>query len=113
MASPMDEFLFVLGVCIVLMTLAEVLFVMVLPRRPAGIERLTLVVNRVVRLIFVALSRLAKTYEGKDALLAPTAPISLVAQLLFWAASLTVGFALMLLPTVHSLPDALLQVLTA
>jgi len=113
MASPMDEFLFVLGVCIVLVTLAEVLLVMVLPRRPAGIERLTLVVNRVVRLLFVALSRLAKTYEGKDAILAPTAPVALVAQLLFWAISLAVGFALMLQPTVHSLPDGFTQSITA
>jgi len=109
----MDEFLFVVGVCIVVVTLAEVLLVMVLPRRPAGIERLTLVVNRVVRLVFVALSRLAKTYEGKDAILAPTAPVALVAQLLFWAVSLAVGFALMLQPTVHSLPDGFTQSITA
>ena len=109
----MDEFLFVLGVGIVLVTLTEVLLVMVLPRQPAGIERLTLVVNRVVRLLFVALSRLAKTYEGKDAVLAPTAPVALVAQLLFWAISLAVGFALMLQPTVHSLADGFTQSITA
>ena len=109
----MDQFLFVLGLAIVLLTLAQVLFAMVLPRRPSGIERPTLFVNRTVRLMFVVLSRLAKTYEGKDALLAPTAPVALVAQLLFWAASLTVGFALMLQPTVHSLSDGLLQSLTA
>ncbi len=109
----MDQFLFVVGLVIVCLTLAEVLFTMVLPRRPAGIERLTLVINRIVRLVFVGLSRLAKTYEGKDAILAPTAPVALVAQLIFWAASLVVGFALLLLPTVHSLPDALLQALTA
>jgi len=112
-AAPMDDFLFVLGMGIVLLTLGEVLFVMVLPRRPAGIERLTLQVNRGVRLVFVALSRLAKTYEGKDALLAPTAPVALVAQLLFWAVSLTVGFALMLQPTVHSLSNGLIQSVTA
>jgi hypothetical protein len=109
----MDQFLFVLGLCIVLLTLAQVLFAMVLPRRPSGIERPTLFVNRSVRLVFVGLSRLAKTYEGKDALLAPTAPVALVVQLLVWAVSLTVGFALMLQPTVHSLSDGLLQSLTA
>ncbi|HEY4929650.1 MAG TPA: hypothetical protein VIH95_10910 [Acidimicrobiales bacterium] len=89
------------------------LFAMVLPRRPSGVERLTLVVNRGVRLAFVALSRLAKTYEGKDALLAPTAPVALMVQLLFWAASLAVGFALMLQPTVHSLSAGLMQSITA
>jgi len=109
----MDQVLFVLGVCIVLLTLAQVLFAMVLPRRPSGIERPTLFVNRAVRLVFVALSRLAKTYEGKDAVLAPTAPVALVVQLLVWAVSLTIGFALMLQPTVHSLSDGLLQSLTA
>jgi len=97
----------------VLLTLAQVLFAMVLPRRPSGVERLTLVVNRGVRLAFVALSRLAKTYEGKDALLAPTAPVALMVQLLFWAASLAVGFALMLQPTVHSLSAGLMQSITA
>ena len=109
----MNQILFVLGLLIVWVTLGEVLFTMVLPRRPSGIERLTLVVNRAVRLLFVGLSRLATTYEGKDAILAPTAPVALVAQLAFWAASLVVGFALMLMPTVHSFPDGLLQALTA
>jgi hypothetical protein len=106
-------FLFVLGLVIVCLTVTSVLFTMVLPRRPIGVERLTLLINRLVRLAFVLLSRLAKTYEGKDALLAPTAPVALMAQLLFWAASLVVGFALMLMPTVASFSDALLQALTA
>jgi hypothetical protein len=108
-----NQFLFVLGLVIVWITLAEVLFTMVLPRRPAGVERLSLFINRSVRLVFVGLSRLAKTYEGKDAILAPTAPVALIAQLLFWGASLVLGFGLMLMPTVHSLPPALLQALTA
>jgi hypothetical protein len=34
-------------------------------------------------------------------------------QLLFWGASLVVGFGLMLMPTVHSISEALLQALTA
>jgi hypothetical protein len=108
-----NQFLFVLGLVIVWITLAEVLFTMVLPRRPAGVERLSLFINRSVRLVFVGLSRLARTYEGKDAILAPTAPVALIAQLLFWGASLVLGFGLMLMPTVHSLPPALLQALTA
>jgi hypothetical protein len=104
---------FAIGLVVVCVTLAEVLFTMVLPRRPAGVERLTVLVNRSVRLVFVGFSRLARTYEGKDAILAPTAPVALIAQLLFWGASLVVGFGLMLMPTVHSLSDSLLQSLTA
>ncbi len=109
----MNQLLFVLGLVIVCVTLAEVLLTMVLPRRPAGVERLTVFVNRSVRLVFVGLSRLASTYEGKDAILAPTAPVALIAQLLFWGASLILGFGLMLMPTVHSFSEALLQSLTA
>jgi hypothetical protein len=108
-----DQLLFVLGLIVVCVTLAEVLLTMVLPRRPAGVERLTVFVNRGVRLAFVGLSRLASTYEGKDAILAPTAPVALITQLLFWGASLVLGFALMLMPTVHSFSEGLLQALTA
>jgi hypothetical protein len=108
-----NELLFAIGLVVVCITLAEVLFTMVLPRRPAGVERLTVLVNRSVRLVFVGFSRLARTYEGKDAILAPTAPVALIAQLSFWGASLIVGFGLMLMPTVHSISDSLLQSLTA
>jgi len=109
----LNLFLFTLGLVIVLLTVTDVLFTMVLPRRPSGIDRLSLLINRCVRLIFVVLSRLAKTYEGKDAILAPTAPVALVAQLLVWAAALAIGFGLMLVPTTHSVGDGVLQALTA
>lgn len=109
----MNQFYFAVGLLIVCLTAAQVLLTMVLPRRPAGVERQTIFVNRSVRLLFVGLSRLAKTYEGKDAILAPTAPVALIVQLLFWGASLVVGFGLMLMPTVHSISEALLQALTA
>jgi hypothetical protein len=108
-----NQFYFAVGLLIVCLTVAQVLLTMVLPRRPAGVERQTIFVNRSVRLVFVGLSRLAKTYEGKDAILAPTAPVALIVQLLFWGASLVVGFGLMLMPTVHSISEALLQTLTA
>jgi hypothetical protein len=108
-----DTLFFVLGLLIVLGTVTSVLFTLVLPRQPAGIERVTLLVNRGVRLVFVGLSRLARTYEAKDAVLAPTAPVALVAQLLFWAVALVLGFGLMLYGGVHSVGDGLLQALTA
>ena len=55
--SVIDQFAFAIGLVIVVLTLTQVLFAMVLPRRPSGIERMTLVVNRAVRLAFVARCR--------------------------------------------------------
>jgi hypothetical protein len=109
----MSAFLFAVGVLLVVVTATSVVFTMVLPRRPSGIEKATLLVNRVVRLVFVGLSRFARTYEGKDALLAPTAPVALVVQLLFWAASFIVGFGLILQTTTHQISTGLLQAMTA
>jgi hypothetical protein len=107
----MDAFLFVVGLGLVLATGANILFTLVLPRRAAGIARPTLLVNRVVRLTFVGLARLARSYEAKDAILAPAGPVALVAQLIFWAAGFILGFGLMLQPTTHDLADSLLQAL--
>ena len=84
---PVNDFLFAVGLVVVLFTGASVLFTIVLPREPRGFERLSSFANRLVRMVFIAVSRLARTYEGKDALLAPTAPVALVAQLAIWAAS--------------------------
>jgi hypothetical protein len=109
--AAMNAFLFVFGLVVVLATGANVVSTMVLPRRPAGLERVSLSVNRSVRLVFVGLAKLARSYEAKDAILAPAGPAALVAQLLFWAAGFIVGFGLMLLPTTHDLADGLLQAL--
>jgi hypothetical protein len=49
---------FVIGLVIVVVTVANVLFTLVLPRRPAGIDHLSLVVDRTVRRLLLALSRL-------------------------------------------------------
>jgi hypothetical protein len=105
----MDQLLFALGVVVVVLTGASLLFTMVLPRSPRGFERVSVLVNRMVRLAFLGLSRLARTYEGKDALLAPTGPVALVAQLLLWAGGFILGFALMLYSTTGNFGDALLQ----
>ena len=68
--------------------------------------------NRMVRLIFLGLSRLGRSYEAKDVLLAPTAPVALVAQLLTWAAP-SRRLRSMLEPTTHNLSDSLLQATAA
>ena len=109
----MNNLLFVVGLLVVVVTVVGVLFALVLPREPTGIERAALLVSRGVRLLFIGLSRLAKSYEGKDAVLARAAPVAIFAQLLFWAASLIVGFGLMLMPATHSLSLGLLQALAA
>ncbi|MGD0311263.1 MAG: hypothetical protein ABSC90_02280 [Acidimicrobiales bacterium] len=104
-----NDLLFAVGLVVVLVTAASVLFTIVLPREPRGFERLSSAVNRVVQIVFLGLSRVARTYEGKDALLAPTAPVALIAQLMFWAVWFIVGYALMLEGTTHSLVSSLVQ----
>ena len=70
-----NPWLLAIGLAVVLVTLVNVIFTMVLPRRPFGIDRLTLRINRLVLLLFSAATRLARgTYEGKDAILAPAGP---------------------------------------
>ena len=86
----------IVGVVVVVVTVTDVVLTMVLPRRPSGVERMSLQVNRCVRLFFVVVSHLARTYERQDAILAPTGPVALVVQLLFWAACLVLGFGLIL-----------------
>jgi hypothetical protein len=105
----MDQTLFALGVVVVLLTGSSLLFTMVLPRSPKGAERVSVYVTRMVRLAFLGLSRLVRTYEAKDAVLASTGPVALVVQLLAWAGGFVVGFALMLYSTTKVLGDALLQ----
>jgi len=103
----------ILGFVVVVLTVGDVVLTVILPRRPSGIERLSLLINRSVRVCFVVVSRLAKTYEGQDAILAPTGPVALVVQLLFWAAFLVLGFGLVLVGAGASFGDGLLQALTA
>lgn len=105
--------LLALGVAVVLVTLANVLFTMVMPRRPFGIDKLSLGIDRWVLRSTSRVSRLFPTYEAKDAVLAPAAPIALVVQLLAWAGGLTLGFGTMLTATHHSFGDGMLQALTS
>ena len=105
----MDTFLFVLGLVVVVFTSASVLFTIVLPREPRGFERLSSMVNRAVLAAFIGVARPARTYERKDAFLAPVAPVALVGQLAVWAACFIVGYALMLVGTTHNLASALAQ----
>jgi len=102
-----------LGIVVAALSVANVLFTMVLPRRPFGIDRLTLVVNRSVLFVFESISRLARSYEGKDAILSTAAPAALVVQLLGWASGLVLGFGLMIGGVDHDVPGGLLQALAS
>lgn len=104
---------FVAGVVVVALTATNVVFTMVLPRRPLGIDRLTLDIARVVRHAFVRLSHLVTTYEAKDAVLAPAGPAALVVQLVTWAGGLTLGFALLVASQHQAFGEALLQAVAA
>ncbi len=109
----MNNFFFIVGLFVVVLTVSGVLFALVLPRQPTGIERVALSVSRAVGSFFIGLARIPSTYEGKDEVLAHAAPVAIFAQLLFWAGSLIVGFALMLMPATHSFSQGLLQATTA
>jgi hypothetical protein len=105
----MDQVLFVVGIAVALFTAGSIVFTMVLPRSPRGLEQLSVLVNRMVRISFLAASRFVTKYETKDAILAPVGPVALVVQLLFWAGSLILGFGLILERTTHNFGNAFLQ----
>ncbi len=62
-----------------------------------------------MRVSFLAATRFVRSYETKDALLAPVGPTALVAQLLLWAGFFIVGFSFILETTTHAIGDAFLQ----
>ncbi len=105
----MSTALFAIGLFIVVLTSASVLFTIVLPREPRGFSAITTVVNRTVQVGFLGLSRLARTYEGKDRVLALTAPVALLGQLACWAVCFIIGYALMLQGAVGDLGTAMVQ----
>ena len=105
----MDGLIFALGLALVLLTGLSILFTLVLPRRPIGPERLSLVINRVVRLMVLAVSRCFKSYETKDAILAATGPLAIVAQLAVWLGLFVVGYSMMLEPHTHRFSSAFAQ----
>jgi hypothetical protein len=108
-AAAVSDLWFAVGLVVVLLTGASVLFTVVLPREPRGVQRLSFQVIQAVHSAFITFSRLAKSYEGKDTLLAPIGPVVLIGQLAFWAGLLIVGFGLMLDGTTHDLVAALAQ----
>jgi hypothetical protein len=99
-----------LGVLILLYTWTSVVFTLVLPRALWGPGRLTIFISRRTRWVFFSLARLARTYEGKDAVLAPIGPVAVLAQLVVWLLLIGVAFVCMLLPYTHDVGDAVVEI---
>jgi hypothetical protein len=69
----------------------------------ATTSRLTVIVSRkLVQTSFLAVASRFKEYETKDKILAYSAPISLIVQLLVWLTLFMVGYALMLWPLIDA-----------
>ena len=99
-----------IGVVVLALTWTSVIFTLVLPRAISGPAQLSIWINRSVRRVFFAISHVARTYERKDAVLAPTGPVALIAQLVAWLVLLGVAFVAMLEPYTHDLGEAVKQV---
>jgi hypothetical protein len=104
-----DAVIFLVGLAIVVGTGVSVLFTLVLPRRPSGPERLSLLITRGIRALFLGFARFAHSYEAKDAVLAATGPFAIVAQLAVWLGLFVVGYSVMLEPHTHHLSKAFAQ----
>lgn len=98
------------GLVVLALTWTSVVFTLVLPRGLSGPGRLVIWINRSTRRFFFALSRLARTYERKDAVLAPIGPVAVLAQLVVWLALLGGAFVAMLVPSTHDFGKAVTEV---
>ncbi len=101
------------GVLLVLGTWWSVVATVVLPRGHFHWQLPAIAINRVVRDVFVTLSRLARSYEKKDALLSPIAPVALIAQLLTWLGLFALGYTLIAWAGSGSFGDAARTALAA
>ncbi|MBV9513221.1 MAG: hypothetical protein JO280_04115 [Mycobacteriaceae bacterium] len=86
-----------LGLLIVIGTLSSVVGTLVVPR---GINsRISRTVDRTLDTGFVQLSRVVRSFERRDRILAWQSPLSLLVRLGVWLGLLVTGFALLLLPS--------------
>ncbi len=89
---------FVLGVGIVIGTWVSLLDTLVVPRGLSA--RMSMVISRAVRRVFLVVANRFDEYDSKDAVLVLQGPITLLALLLTWIASLLLGYALLLYPMI-------------
>ncbi len=98
------------GSALFALTWTVVVFTIVLPRGQWGPARLSTIITRAVRMFFGSFARLTDDYERKDAILAPTGPVAVLAQLVVWLVLFIVAFVLMLVTYTHHLGRAISQV---
>jgi hypothetical protein len=99
-----------LGLIVLGLTWTGVIFTLVLPRALSGPGRISIWINRVTRGVFVGISRFARTYERKDAILAPVGPVAVLAQLVAWLLLIALAFVLMIEPYTDDLGHAVSEV---
>ena len=100
----------VLGTALLAFTWVSVVFALVVPRTRLGPNRLAIIVNRTVRLVFIRASRLTESYERKDAILAPLAPVAVLTQLVVWLFLIGAACVLMLVSYTDDLGTAAIQI---
>jgi hypothetical protein len=99
-----------IGIAMLVLTWTSIIFTLVLPRGLTGPGRLTLWITRPTRLVFFWFARFARTYEGKDKVLALIGPVALLAMLAVWLLLLGAAFVVMLLPYTDDLGQDVAQV---
>ncbi|HEY7107215.1 MAG TPA: hypothetical protein VH986_12480 [Acidimicrobiia bacterium] len=100
----------VLGVAILAFIWTSIVFTLVLPRGLSGPGRLTIWVTRPTRWVFFQVARLAPTYEGKDAVLAPIGPVAVLLQLVVWLVLIGAAFVVMLVAYTNDLGEAISEI---
>jgi hypothetical protein len=99
-----------IGIVLVVLTWTIIVSTVVVPRTLRGPARLSVSVNRATRWTLFRVSRLAPTYEGKDAVLASIGAAALLAQLVVWLVLIGAAYVIMLVPYTHDLGAAASQV---
>jgi hypothetical protein len=90
---------FPVGLFVVLGTAGSVIRTLILPRGLTS--RVSTVVTRGARWVFLVAANRFESYETKDKILALSGPMSLLVLLVTWIALFLLGFALMLFPPAH------------
>jgi hypothetical protein len=88
---------FAVGLFVVIGTMSSVVGTLVVPRNIGS--RISRMVERVLDAGFLQLSRLTRSFERRDRILAWQAPLSLLVRLAVWLFLLVAGYALLLLPS--------------
>jgi hypothetical protein len=99
---------FAFGLLLVLATASSVVRSLIVPRGLTS--KITRLVARSVRKLFIFMANHLDSYEAKDRLLALLAPATLLAQLFTWLIMFIIGYGLMLLPLIDaSLGQSILE----